>query len=89
MTQIYPLFSSPVYHVEDTGFRPSEELISTLLSLPSNAKWSHSGLSEDERILDRLDMQEIKNICQHYLTDYIESVCGYKEKFIITTYFVN
>ena len=84
MTQIYPLFSSPVYHVDDIGYRPSDELIATLESLPSSKSWSHSGLTKDERILDREDMQELKGICQHYLSDYIKTVCGYKENFIIT-----
>lgn len=83
MTQIYPLFSSPVYHVDDTGYRPSTELLSTLENLPAK-QTSHSGLTEDEYVLNRPDMLHLRDVCQHYLDDYVATVCGYKETFIIT-----
>lgn len=78
---VYPLFSTPVYHVEDTGFRPSKLIIDQLIALPRS---SAPGLSEDRFILRLPFMHEIKRLVEYHLDNYVKQVCGITESFEVT-----
>ena len=82
---IYPLFSTPVYHIEDTGFRTSKLIIDNLLKL---SRTSGPGLSEDRFILRLPYMSEVKSLVDYHLNNYVKQVCGITESFEVTNSWV-
>ena len=80
-----PLFSTPVYHTEDTGFRCSEkelESIDRLNYFPSAA--SSCLLSKNQYIFKLNYFSRIKKECEKYLKIYTKDVLSIKQDFYIT-----
>lgn len=79
---IYPLFSTPVYHVEDTGFRVPQSTIDNLIQLPRSDRGP--GLTQDRLILRMPYLQDVKELLEYHLDKYTRLVCGFIEPFEIT-----
>lgn len=82
-TIVYPLFSTPVYYVEDTGFRLDQETLKLLEDLPMPQKGG-PGLTEDLYILKRPELKEAYEVIKHHLDIYVSNICSFKEEFILT-----
>ena len=80
---IFPLFSTPVYYVEDTGFRLDEETLKVLEDLPLPDKGG-PGLTEDLYILKRPELKEALATVREHLDIYVSQICSFKEEFILT-----
>ena len=82
---IYPLFSTPVYYVRDTGFRLDDPVLDQLLdtaNIPSLN--SECGLSKDVFIFDRPELYEARKTCEYHLNEYVKNICGFTDEFYIT-----
>ncbi len=80
---VFPLFSTPVYFVEDTGFRLDETTLKTLEDLPL-PKNGGPGLTDDLYILKRPELKEAKDLIQQHLDIYVSQICSFKEEFFLT-----
>ena len=80
---VYPLFSTPVYCIPDTGLRLTDAQLSVLEEYPSiNDK---CGLSINVNILNELNMQIVKEVCEFHLDQYVKNVFGCADDIYITT----
>ena len=79
---IYPLFSTPVYHIEDTGIRLDQQAIDQLILLPRSQKGP--GLSEDKMVLRMPYLADVKSLIDYHVDKYVSLVCGIMEPFEVT-----
>jgi oxalate decarboxylase/phosphoglucose isomerase-like protein (cupin superfamily) len=80
---VYPLFSSPVYCIPDTGLRLSENELARLEEYPSIN--DECGLSRNVNILAEPNMEAVREVCEHHLDQYVKNVFGCANNFYITT----
>ena len=87
---IYPLFSTPVYHVPDTKIQIDSTLVNRLLDKTEFPNCvSTSGLSKNTFILDNPDFKDIRRVCEFHLQEYVTQVCGLDNEFYITNSWVS
>lgn len=84
---IYPLFSSPVYFVNDTGIRVNDNLLNKLANTDEiPGLGPECGLSKDVDVLNTYpELSEVKDVCNYHLQQYVNQICGYSQQFYITT----
>lgn len=86
---IHPISAIPVYHIEDTGFRLTKDVLTILENLPSDQTQSDLvSLSNDTNVLRLNYLKEVDKLCKYHLNSYIKDICGYSEEFIITNSWV-
>ena len=91
---VYPLFSSPIYHVADTGFRLSEETIKKIEDMDYSdlGKQSADNVvknSSSVHVLTKPFLKEAYDVCKKHLDVYVRDICSYKEEFIITNSWIS
>ena len=82
---VIPLFSTPIYHIDDTGFRCLEkefESIDRLKYVTPAVKTCL--LSKDVHIFKLNYFSRIKKECEKHLKTYTKEVLGIKQDFYIT-----
>ncbi len=79
---VYPLFSTPVYHVEDTGLRIEENILKDLENLPLPDR-NGPGLTEDLYILKKPELRSAYDVVKQHLDFYVKNICGFNEEFIL------
>lgn len=87
---IYPLFSTPVYYVQNTGFEVDTAIVNTLLDRTKFPNWiESSGLSKNMFILDDPEFKTLRATCEFHLQEYVSNVCGLTNDFYITNSWVS
>jgi len=82
---IYPLFSTPVYHVPDTKFRVDNALLTRFLDRTEFPNFRPTcGLTENMFILDNPEFKSIRRVCEFHLQEYVTAVLGIETEFYIT-----
>ena len=82
---IFPLFSTPIYHVQDTGFRCSEKelrSIDNLSYIPSEV--GTCLLTKNVNLFKLNHFSRIKKECEKHLNYYTKKVLCIKQDFYIT-----
>jgi uncharacterized protein (TIGR02466 family) len=93
-TLVHPLFSSPIYHVPDTGFRLSEDVLKQLEEIDYSdlGKQTADNAVKNSSSVYALSnplLKEAYNVCKKHLDLFIKDVCSYKEEFIITNSWIS
>ena len=83
--EVVPLFSTPVYHVVDTGFRCSEKEMRSVQNLSYSPSGLDTCLLSDNINLFKLNyFSRIKNECEKNLKYYTKEILCIKQDFYIT-----
>jgi hypothetical protein len=83
---IYPLFSTPIYHVADTNFRISDDLINELLDTDRFPNWNSTcGLSKNIDILNYEKLKDARRVCEFHIQEYVKNIMAIKNTVHITT----
>ena len=83
---VLPLFSSPVY-VNDTGYKPTQQEIDYVSSLPMWLEHAHSeivDLTLNTQVLNLPKLNNIKALCENELHYYTNQVLNIEQSFRIT-----
>lgn len=82
---LLPLFSTPIYHVEDSGhtFTPDEIRCIKNLNLKSNLGSSNQ-LSNKTYVLNDGRLKSVKETCQYHLDTFTKGILKIKQDFYIT-----
>lgn len=88
--KIIPLFSTPVYYVDDVKYDLSDrenKCIESILTSP--CKDDLIWLSNDIHVLENVDLLDVKKLCQEHLDTYIKEILHIKQDFYITNSWIS
>ena len=84
-SSIFPLFSTPVYYVQDTKFRIDSTLLTSLVDTSLFPNWNDEcGLTKEMFIFDQPELKDVRRVCEYHLQEYITKVCAFSNEFYIT-----
>lgn len=82
---ILPLFSTPIYHIENVDYKLNCKEKACINNLASSL--SEDGnfcLSNDVYVLNNLALRNVRELCQHHLNTYTKEVLKIRQDFYIT-----